>query len=251
MLFVFRNTIFICLLMFWSSVTRSQITISGTVLDSGRVNYVENVRVVSTGGLFALTDSLGRYTILVMESDSISFYYKNKPTQKFPVKQIADPAKFDISLHVPVKGKYHVMNEVVVFSKTHKQDSLENRETYADVFNYKKPGLSTSITPGGMVGADLDELINIFRFRRNKRLKSFQQRLETEEQEKYIDYRFSRVFVKRITGLTGPALDSFMVWYRPDYMFTKYSDEITFNEYILKAYYQFQKIAFVPEAKKD
>lgn len=251
MLSFFRYTIFISLLLFLSSEARSQITVSGTVLDSARINYVENVRVVSTGGLFALTDSLGRYSILVKETDSLSFYYNNKPTQKFPVKQISDPAKFDISLHVPVKGKYRVMNEVVVFSKSHKQDSIENRETYADIFNYHKPGLSTSVTPGGGVGADIDELINIFRFRRNKRLKSFQQRLEAEEQEKYIDYRFNRIFVKRITGLTSPALDSFMVWYRPDYMFTRYSDEITFNEYILKAYYQFQKIAIIPAAKKD
>jgi hypothetical protein len=154
---------------------------------------VENVRVVSSGGLFAITDSLGRYSILVEETDSLTFFYNKKPTQKFAVKSISDPSRFDISLRITVKGKYQVMNEVVVFSKSHKQDSLENRQAYANIFDYQKPGLSTSVTPGGGVGADLNELINVFRFRRNKRLKAFRERLEMQEEEKYIDYRFNKV----------------------------------------------------------
>lgn len=230
---------------------KAQITVSGTVLDSSKVNYVENVRVVSTGGMFAITDSLGKYTIMTEESDSLIFYYKNKPTQKFAVRSITDPARFDISLRIPISGKYHVMDEVVVFSKSHKQDSLETREAYADIFAYKKPGLSTSIAPGGGVGADLDELINIFRFKRNKRLKAFQNRLEMQEQEKYVDYRFNKVNVKRITGLTGEYLDSFLVWYRPDFEFARNSDELIFNQYVLNASYQFRKLVIVPSAKKE
>ncbi|CAN5784975.1 hypothetical protein BH11BAC4_BH11BAC4_03830 [soil metagenome] len=234
-----------------ASSLKAQLIVSGTVLDSSKINYVENVRVVSSGGLFAITDSLGKYSITTTEADSLTFYYKNKPTQKFAVRSIPDPSRFDISLRIPIRGKYHVMNEVIVFSKSHRQDSLENRESYADIFEYKKPGLSTSITPGGGVGADVDELINIFRFKRNKRLKSFQQRLEMQEQEKYIDYRFNKSGVRRMTGLTGDYLDSFMVWYRPDYQFVRNSDELVFNQYILNASYQFRKLVIVPDAKKE
>ena len=233
------------------SHVEAQIIVSGTVVDSSKINYVENVRVVSSGGLFAITDSLGRYSILVDEKDSLTFYYKRKPTQKFAVRSIQDPSRFNISIHITVKGKYQVLNEVVVFSKSHKQDSLENRQTYADVFNYSRPGLSTSIAPGGGVGADLDELINVFRFKRNKRLRAFQQRLEIQEQESYVNYRFNKVYVKRITGLTGEYLDSFMVWYRPGYEFARNSDELVFNQYILNAFYQFQKLVIVPPAKKE
>ena len=230
---------------------RAQVTVSGTVFDSSKINYVENVRVVSTGGLFAITDSLGKYIIITGEPDSLIFYYNNKPTQKFAVRSIPDPSRFDISLRINVRGKYHMLNEVIVFSKSHKQDSLENRQAYADIFDYKKPGLSTSVTPGGGVGADLDELINIFRFKRNKRLKAFQQRLEIQEQDKYVDYRFNKVKVKRMTGLTGEFLDSFLVWYRPGYEFTRDSDELVFDQYILNAFYQFIKLVNVPPAKKE
>ena len=221
---------------------RAQLTVSGTVYDLSKINYVENVRVVSSSGGFAITDSMGKYKILVSKNDSLTFYYNNKPTQKFIVSQIADPYHFDISIHLSIKGKYSVLKEVTVFSKSYKQDSIEDRQVYADIYNFTKPGLETSVSADGVAGLDLDELINIFRFRRNKRILAFQKRLEEQEEEKYIDYRFGKTFVKRITGMQSPALDTFLVWYRPTYIFARNSDEIHFNEYILKAYEQFKKI---------
>lgn len=237
--------------LFTSTAVRAQFIVSGSVLDKGKINLVSNVKVISTGGMFDMTDSMGRYSIPVKPGDSLYFVYNNKPTQKFAVNKIANPVQFDVSLHVFVESKYSVLKEVIVYSKTYRQDSLENRQTYADVFEYKKPGLSTSITPGGGVGADVNELINIFRFKRNKRLKAFQNRLEDQEREKYVNYRFNKLLVSRITGLKSPAVDSFIVWYRPSYEFTAASDEITFNQYILNAYYQFKKWGFVDPAKKE
>jgi hypothetical protein len=230
---------------------RAQVTVSGTVLDISKLNYVENVRVTSTGGRATVTDSLGRYKIMVNEEDSLSFIYNNKPTQKFAVRAIPNPYQFDISLRIPVKSKYSVLKEVVIYAKSYKQDSIQNRQDYADVFNYKKPGVSTSITPGGGVGADINELINIFRFKRNKRLKAFQRRLEDQEKEHYISSRFNRTMITRITGLTDTPLDTFMVWYRPPYDFTQQADETMFNQYVLNAYYQFRKIYTVPAKKED
>ena len=223
---------------------------SGNVLDKGKLNLVPDVKVVSTGGTMSMTDSMGRYTIIVKPGDSLYFVYNNKPTQRFPVDKISNSAQFDVSLHVFVNSKYTVLKEVVVFSKTYKEDSLENRQTYSDVFEYKKPGISTSINPGGAVGADVNELINFFRFKRNKRLKAFQNRLEDQEKERYVNYRFNKITVGRITGLKSPQIDSFLVWYRPSYEFAAAADEIAFNQYVLDAYYQFKKWGFVDPAKK-
>lgn len=237
--------------IFFTNTVQAQLTISGHVLDKGKINLVENAKVVSTGGMFAMTDSLGKYSIPVMPGDSLYFVYNNKPTQKFAVNKISNPLQFDVSLHVFVNSKYNMLKEVVVYSKSYRQDSLENRRTYADVFEYQKPGLSTSITPGGGVGADVNELINIFRFRRNKRLKAFQNRLEDQERTSYVNYRFNKVIVSRITGLKSPALDSFLVWYRPGYEFAAASDEVVFNQYILNAFYHFKKWGFVDPAKTE
>ena len=189
-----------------------------------------------------ITDSLGHYSIITSKDDSLYFIYADKPTQKFSVRQISNVDQFDISLKVIVPSKYNVLKEVIVYSKSYQQDSLENRESYANVFGYSKPGLSTSIGPQGAVGADVNELINIFRFKRNKRLKSFRGRLEEQEQEKYITYRFNKINVRRVTQLSGAALDTFLVKYRPTYNFAAASNEIQFNQYILQAYYQFKRL---------
>lgn len=230
---------------------RAQVTVSGTVYDVSKSNLVENVRVVSTGGLFAITDSMGRYAIIAGLKDSLSFIYNNKPTQQFAVSSIKTPEQFDISIKVPVKTRYSLLKEVKVFSKTYKQDSLENRQTYADVFEYKKPGLESSMSPGGVAGADLGQLINIFRFRRNRQLRSFQERLEVQEQDRYVNYRFNKNYVKRITGIEEPALDSFMKWYRPSYEFVRTSNELSFNQYLLNSSYQFKRLQQLDPVKKE
>jgi hypothetical protein len=246
-----RSVLFLISLLSAAPALQAQVIVSGTVFDSSKINYVENVRVVSTAGLFAVTDSLGKYSIPISEKDSLTFYYNNKPTQKFPVKAIQDPSHFDISLRINIKSKYHVLKEVTVFSKSYREDSLENRQTYADIYDYRKPGVKSSVSSDGIAGADLDELINVFRFRRNKNLKAFQLRLETQEQEKYVNYRFNKTTVRRITGLQSPQLDTFLVWYRPSYEFASSSDEMVFNQYVLNAFYQFKKIMPADPAKKE
>ena len=211
---------------------------------------MEGVRVESTGGKFTSTDSMGNYKLQVNSNDSLTFTYQNKPTQKFAVKDMADPGQFDLSLRVHVKSRYNTLKEVIVIAKSYRQDSMENRETYARFYDFRKPGLQTSLSPDGAVGADLDEIINMFRFRRNRQLKAFRARLEQQEQEKFVDYRFNKTFVKRITHIEGIQLDTFMVRYRPSYEFASMADEVTFNKYILNASYKFKLDMLKQEAVK-
>lgn len=210
---------------------RGQLVIRGTVYDSTKINGVENVVVASMAGAKTQTDTLGHYSITASMKDSLSFTYKNKSTLRFAVKDIPDFNNFDISLLITVPSKYKAIKEVIVFSKSYQQDSLENREKYAKVFNYQKPRIKSGIS-NGVAGADVNELINMFRFRRNKYLKKFQLRLEQQEQEKYITYRFNKKIAQQLTQLTGPALDSFMVIFRPTYAFTKGSSLYDFYWYI-------------------
>lgn len=224
--------------------------VSGTVYDSSKINPVENVRVESVGGKFTWTDSTGHYKIQVTEKDSLTFIYQNKPTLKFSVKDIADPSRFDISLRVKVKPKYRTLKEVVVFAKSYREDSIENRQIYGDIYDFRKPTIRTGVSPDGAVGADVNEIINIFRFRRNKRLKAFQARLEKQEQENFVKYRFNKNFVRRITQLQGAELDSFMVRYSPSYEFASTADEVTFHKYVLNASYRFKIEMLKQEAKK-
>ncbi|MBK7884789.1 MAG: hypothetical protein IPJ81_14130 [Chitinophagaceae bacterium] len=215
------------------------------------VNLIPAVKVLSTSGLFTTTDSLGRYLLQVNDEDSIQFIYLNKPTQKFAVSKIVNPAQFDISLWVNYKAKYTTLQKVTVYSKSYRQDSLENRVTYSDIFNFSKPGIKTSIGPGGTAGMDINELINMFRFKRNKQIKSFQKRLEIQEQEKYVSYRFSKNTVRRITNLNPEVLDDFLKKYRPSYEFVANADELEFNQYVLNAFYDYKMSLLKQQDKKE
>ena len=180
-----------------------------------------------------MTDSLGRYQISVGEKDSIWFSYLGKPTPKYPVLKILDVTQFDIALRL----KSDVMKEVIVRNRNYRQDSIQNRKDYAKVFDFHRPNIAslTSIGPTG-AGIDLDELIRVFQFRKNKSMEKFKARLEEQEHEKFIDHRFNRALVRRLTGLDGTELDIFMVRYRPSYLYTLTANEYDFQVYIKKCF---------------
>lgn len=224
----------------------AQFKIRGTVYDSSRLYPVEAVTVISTGGKGTFTDVNGDYEIEVGEKDSIWFSYLGKPTVKFPVLKMTDPLHFDISIQVNIL----VLKGVTVSPRNYRLDSIQNRRDYAKIFNYERPGVRTTTSgPANQVGVgfDLDEIIRMFQFRKNKNMLAFQRRLIEQEHDKFIDHRFNKQVVRRLTNLTGPGLDSFMVMYRPTYEFTLLTSDYDFQSYIKKCYEQFRSL----EAKKE
>lgn len=219
-----------CLL---GNAAMAQYRVQGTVFDSSRSVPLEAVSVISTSGTGVVTDANGRYSIVVGEKDSIWFSYLGKPTIKFPVLTINDVNQFNIALQVRVT----VMKELRIRPRNYREDSLQNREDYAKAFNFRRPNLGTmtSIGPTG-AGIDINELIRAFQFRKNKSMERFQSRLLEQEQEKYVDYRFSKALVRRLTDLTGDDLDAFMKAHRPTYEFAVYSNDYDFQAYIKEAY---------------
>ena len=236
-----KTAVFFSSFLLLVNFVTGQIIISGTVYDSTKLYVVPGVIIKSTGGGSTITDSLGAYHINTDEKDSISFYYANKPTQKFPVKSISNYNDFDISLQVRVFEKYKLLKEVKIFTKNYRQDSSENRLSYSKIFDYQKPGLHSTYTPGSPPGLDIDELINIFRFRRNKMNLVFQKRLIEEEQDKYVNYKFNNTLIKRVTGLSGVLLDKYKLLYTPSYEFLIIATELEFYEYILNTASRFKK----------
>lgn len=218
-----------------------KVTVSGTVYDITKKTTIEAVSVISTSGKGTSTDSLGRYSITVNENDSIYFSYLNKPTPKYPVSSISNTAGFDISILKRVSELPYVF----IKQRNYKYDSTKNREDYAKIFNFRKPGLSSSMnpTPGSLgVGLDLDELINMFRFKRNKSMLAFQARLLKQEEDKFIDHRFSKSLVKTLTRLNPPDLDSFMNEYRPTYEMAKTLNELEFGQFIVDAFKYYSSV---------
>lgn len=78
-----------------------------------------------------------------------------------------------------------------------------------------------------------------------------QSRVLEQEHENYINYRFNKNTVKRITHLEGEDLNKFMLSYRPDFDFTQNSSTVTFYQYILNSSYKFKREKLIEEGKKE
>jgi len=235
-----KPLIFFLCVCFITTSAKSQSIISGTVSDYFSKQPLNAVTIQTSSGRYAISDSLGRYAINVTAKDSVWFSYLNKKTMKYAVDTILHPLNFDIALYVDVRW----LPEVRVQTKDYKLDSLQNRQVYAKAFNYKKPGLrfsqsttAQSYVPGSVTaGLDLDEIINAFRFKRNRNMLAFQNRLLQDEQDKYIDHRYSKYLVKKLTNLSGDELDKFMNFYRPSYEETLAMNDLELGYYIEKCY---------------
>lgn len=219
---------------FLSTVT-GQTKLSGTVYDYFSKRPLDGVTIGTTNGKFAISDSTGKFAIPISEKDSVWFSFLSKKTLKYPIDTISDLSNFEIALYVDAKW----LPEVRVQNRNYTQDSLSNRNEYAKVFNFRKPNISivsaspSNYTPGAVTaGLDINELINMFRFRRNRQLLTMQERLVQQEQDKYINHRFTKYLVSKLTSLKENALDSFMTISRPSYDLLLTMNELELGYYI-------------------
>lgn len=231
----------VCGSLLQEASAQKNVTISGTVYDISAKRPLEAVGVISTSGKGAITDSLGRYVITVGPRDSIWFTLIGKTTMKYPVDTISNTDNFNVMIHV----RSNELPEVKVRNTYYKLDSIQNRQDYAKIFDFRKPGISLSrnpgYNPGGVtVGFDLDAIINMFRVKRNRSILNLQKRLLDEEQEKYVNRRFSKAFVRKLTKLQSPELDTFMVRFRPDYSIMTLLNDLELGYYIQQNFEQFK-----------
>lgn len=236
---ILKISFFFCLSVFLIVLkTYAQFKINGTVYDSTGVYPLEAVSVLSTSGIGTATDVNGNYEISVSENDSVWFSYLGKPTIKFPVSKIWSPSHFDISLQVSIL----VLKGVKVKTRNYREDSIQNRHDYAKGFNYRKPTFGSVVTSISITGftVDIDELIRVFQYRKKYNALKFRERLLQEEKDKFIDQRFNKYLVRKITSFEGNELDTFMLIHRPTYEFTLYASDYDLQEYIKQEYEKYK-----------
>jgi hypothetical protein len=223
----------ICCAFIATHATGQAIEVKGTIYDITQRTPLEAVSVMSTSGGGTITDEFGRYTLTVRVTDSLYFSYQGRETGKYPVLAMEDPRQFNMALHV----KVYALPNVIVRPPDYRTDSLQNRIDYGKYFGYAKPNPLKSINVGPTgVGMDPNEIINMFRFKRNRQLAALSRRLIADEQDKYIEFRFNKNFVKELTGLDGKELDAFVRKYRPPYDFVAITNQLELGYYIQQCY---------------
>jgi hypothetical protein len=175
--------------------------------------------------------------------DSISFSLFGKNTLKYGLDEIEDLSNFNIMIHVNGID----LPDVTVRNSYYRYDSILNRMDYAKYFNFNQPGLRFSpqqniFGNGGIsIGFDLNEIIKMFSFKQNRNSQFLQNRLIYQEQEKYINYRFTKRFVQKLTKLDGPRLEVFMEYCKPSYPTLALLNDLELGYFIQQKFIQFKQ----------
>jgi len=206
----------------------AQVLVQGTVYDRTGRYPLPGVSVLASSGAGTMTDSLGQYHLRLNVRDSVYLSWLGRPGLKYPVKEI----KADGTLDLNLPTTFDSLASVSVRSSNYLSDSTRNREEYKKAFDYQANLMNgVKARERGMgVGLDMDMLVD---GKASKRAITLQERLEQNEQDNYIDSRFTKSLVHKLTGLEPPRLDSFMKIYRPSAEFLhSFSTDYEFYKYI-------------------
>lgn len=198
--------------------TRAQtlpVTVRGQVTDTDRqlVLYPATVRNKKTN-VRVFTDNGGYYRIPASKGDSILISFLGYLPQTFVVDNSVGEEVRDIRLalqerflpRVEVSGKWN----------QYQLDSIARYEDYRPFLETKNRTLvdTEKKTQGGF-GLTFSPFTRYSR--KQKDLRKFKELYAKNEIQSYIDYRYSKTFVQRVTGFTGDSLLKFMYKYQPPY----------------------------------
>jgi hypothetical protein len=154
------------------------------------------------------------------------------------------------SQHIEMTKKVNELKPVnIIGTKSFTQDSLNNRLDYAKSFNYQHPKLSDAITlnpgtrPGELLTIDLLAIVRALTYKTTDEYK-FNKLLKRDEHEQYVDEKFNRGIVERVTGLKGDTLSAFLAEYRPTYAFVLKSTPYDMQTYIKDCCKKFEEGGF-------
>lgn len=159
-----------------------------------------------------MTGSSGRFKIIIKENEVLSF-----AAVGYHFDTIRFTKKFVLldSIELFASPLSHYLGNVTVTAKgmsAYQMDSIERRnDLLQDMVSYKKPTFALSNSGAGL-GISIDHFSKHEKSKR-KALDFF----ETNEQEAYINYRYSAKLVSESTGFKDEVLRDFMQKSRPTY----------------------------------
>jgi len=208
--------------------------ITGIVIDKTTKQPI-NGALVNLGSSKTYTNTSGVFEIInTALNDSLKVVHFAYKTYTISI------SKAITTLHIELEPTVISLNIVTVNGdRNFKKDSIENRIAYAKQFNYKGPTIMDAFTgnpnkqPGELISINPLLLIAAFTKKSTPEYK-FNKILIRDEHEQYVDEKFNKGIVSRITGLSGDTLSVFLTQYRPTYQFvlkaTDYDMEVCIKE---------------------
>jgi hypothetical protein len=208
---------------FWVALTllsfngmAQQFYLTGRIHKEGGIEVLVSVSVHNlTRQKYNLSDQGGNFKIQAIDGDVMVFSSAGYLSDTLVVTTTMLGGPNDIGMEPRIVPLPAV--EVGGLSN-YQLDSLERRQDYAWVYDRGAAPLVDKQRQGDGVGVNLNLPFNSSEDRERKKLKK---RLIQEEQQYYIDSRFTREYVVKLTKLEGDSLQHYMVQYRPSYAFCR------------------------------
>ena len=201
----------------------AQTVMNGKVYESGTQTALEGVSIINKNTQKGeLTDRYGYFSVDCKPGDSIQIRLLGYFPQTIAVPS-GSPKIIVQNIYLTIR-KLQLQNVNISARPDFKRDSLLNRQENASIFNYKRPTALNATLSG--IFHPLSGLDNLVHAQKRRRLEGFQEKLQTQEQDRYIDSRYTRQLVSGLTSLQGEELETFMKLYRPSFetlqSFTEY-----------------------------
>jgi hypothetical protein len=209
---------------------------------TGKVRKKDNLEILSSVSVYnqtqrrhQLSDEEGNYRIVAEPGDIVIFSCVG-----YHADTIAVSAKI-LNAELPILLDFRpvALQAVTVGSLSNYQlDSLERRQVYSWIYEQKPQPVVERQRQGDGVGIELNVIPHgSSEVRQRLKLKK---RILREEQQHYVNFRFSADYVSRLTHLESDSLKQFMVRYRPTYDFCRNAANIDILVYINDSFKKFE-----------
>lgn len=186
---------------------------------------------------YDLSEEDGSYRIQAAPGDHISFSSVGFKADTVTITASMLTAAYPVYLDVRAQTLQTV--RVGQFSN-YQLDSMDRRKEYGWVYEHgNTPRMAKDRQGADGVGVTL----NIFRNTSSaaKQRIRLEKRLEKEEEEYYVDSRYNKDYVAKITKLKGDSLVEFMRRYRPSYDYCRKAANVDILVYISDSYKLYMK----------
>ena len=198
---------------------------------------------VTAGSQRTVTDASGRFGIAGFTQFPVTLSVSHIGYQPASLVLYAPP---DSVLSISLVSKAIGLSEVLITAPRDPiKDSLHLREEYADQFDFKpiKPLESVAISPIG-IAINLNMLYASLS-REQKQAKRLKAVLIRNEQEGYVDRRFTKALILEQTNISDTEIDIFHWFFKPTY-----DQMVGFSDYDLLMYIREKYADFTDHREK-
>ena len=233
-----RYTNWLILLLLLSFSGSAQTFLTGKVHKAGSPEILVSVSIQNhTQRKYELSDEGGNYRIPARDGDMLTF----SSVGYAPDTLIVTTALLSADCPVELETRIISLPSFRMGSLSNYQlDSTARREEYKWIYEHGEQKRLEKERHSDGVGVSL----NLFRnaSHEDKDRENLKKRLMNEEEQHYIDYRYSREYISRLTHLKGDSLQKFMEHYRPSYDYARKAANVDILIFINDSFKKFKSM---------